>query len=91
MPIKAVMVLIGRVKYLAMMSPTSIITTPRSIVAGSNTRWSAERNIIRAMCGTAIPTKPIGPQNAVTVPASSVVDRSIRVRVREIFSPIEAA
>ena len=91
MPIRAVIVLIGRAKHFATMSPTSIITTPESMVAGSNTRWSAERNSIRAMCGTAMPTKPIGPQKAVIVPAKSVVAVSTTVRVRFMLSPIEAA
>ena len=68
------MVFIGSVKYFAIISPTSNIATPESMVAGRRMRWSAERNNIRAMCGTAMPTKPIGPQNAVTVPAKRVVE-----------------
>ena len=91
MPINAVMVFIGNTKYLAKISPTSIITTPDKIVAGRSVRWSAERNNIRAMCGTAIPTKPTGPQKAVIVPAKRVVEARISVRVRDIFKPIEAA
>ena len=35
--------------------------------------------------------KPIGPQKAVTVPASSVVERNSRPRERRIFSPIVTA
>ena len=91
MPIRAVIVFIGRAKYLATISPTSNIVTPESMVAGRSMRWSAERNNIRAMCGTAMPTKPIGPQKAVIVPASNVVEMRIRLREREILSPIEAA
>ena len=37
------------------------------------------------------PMKPIGPQKAVTVPASSVVERNSRPRERRIFSPIVTA
>ena len=85
------MVLIGRAKNLAIISPTSNIATPDNTVAGKSVRWLAVRNNIRAMCGTAIPTKPIGPQNAVTVPASRVVELSIMFREREILTPIEAA
>ena len=33
--------------------------------------------------------KPIGPQKAVIVPASSVVERNNRLRERRIFSPID--
>ena len=54
-------------------------------------RWSAEPKSIRAMCGVARPTKPIGPQKAVTVPASSTVDRKIVVRERVVSSPIVRA
>ena len=85
------MVFIGSVKYFAIISPTSNIATPESMVAGRRMRWSAERNNIRAMCGTAMPTKPIGPQNAVTVPAKRVVEIRMRLREREMLSPIEAA
>ena len=35
--------------------------------------------------------KPIGPQKAVIVPASSVVERNNRLRERRIFSPIVTA
>lgn len=56
-----------------------------------STRWSALAKSIRAKCGTASPTKPIGPQKAVTVPDSNVVARKINVRVRPTFSPIVRA
>ena len=69
----------------------SNIATPESMVAGRSMRWSAERNNIFAMCGTAMPMKPIGPQNAVTVPAKRVVEMSIRLRERAMLRPIEAA
>ena len=39
----------------------------------------------------ASPTKPIGPQKAVTVPASSVVERKSSPRERRMFSPIVTA
>ena len=37
------------------------------------------------------PMKPIGPQKAVTVPASSVVERNSNPRERRMFSPIVTA
>ena len=85
------MVFIGSVKALATISLASIIIPPTKIVAGSRMRWSALRIIIRAICGAAIPTKPIGPQKAVIVPAKRVVEESISMRVRRVFKPIEVA
>ena len=43
---------------------------------------------MRARCGMARPIKPIGPQKAVTEPASRVVDRKIIMRERVRFKPI---
>ena len=70
---------------------SSIDTAPQSIAAGMSVRWSAVRNVMRARCGIARPIKPIGPQNAVTEPARSVVDRKMMMRERLRFSPIVCA
>ena len=77
-PSRAVMVLMGRVSHLEMMSQVSSTTAPHSAEAGNKIRWAALLKSIRAICGMAKPTKPIGPQKAVTVPANKVVDRKIR-------------
>lgn len=51
-----------------------------SIDPGMRMRWSALAKSMRARCGTASPMKPTGPQKAVTVPASSTVERNSSVR-----------
>ena len=78
MPSKAVTVLIGSVSHLEIISQPSKTTAPHKAMAGSRIRWSALQKSIRAICGIANPTKPIGPQKAVTVPANRVVERNIR-------------
>ena len=77
-PSRAVMVLMGRVSHLEMMSQVSSTTAPHSADAGNKIRWSALQKSMRAICGIAKPTKPIGPQKAVTVPANKVVERNIK-------------
>ncbi len=91
MPISAVMLLMGRASVLASKSQPSSNDAPASIEAGISVRWSARRNSMRAMWGTASPTKPTGPQNAVTVPASRMVERKIKARARGIWSPMVRA
>ena len=91
MPMSAVSVLTGSASCFEQRSQPSSIAAPSSIEAGMSTRWSALAKSIRAKCGTASPTKPIGPQKAVTVPDSNVVARKINVRVRPTFSPIVRA
>ena len=91
MPIRAVMVLIGRARLLATRSQTRSRAAPASIDPGIRMRWSAEAKSMRARCGTASPMKPTGPQKAVTVPASRTVERKISVRVRCTLSPIVRA
>ena len=46
---------------------------------------------IRMMCGTAIPTKEIGPANATTVAESMLDNTMIAILVKRIFVPIERA
>ncbi len=91
MPRSAVIELMGRVSILDMISQISNITDPVSSVAGTSTRWSEVRNIIRVTCGIASPIKPIGPQNAVTVPASRVVERKRSALDLLMSSPIVRA
>ncbi len=81
----------GRVNNLETRSQRSSTAAPERRVPGTSTRWSPLRNSIRATWGIARPIKPIGPQKAVTVPASSVVERNSSPRERRIFSPIVTA
>ena len=91
MPIRAVTVLIGSARVFEMRSQTSSRAAPASIDPGMRMRWSALAKSMRARCGTASPMKPTGPQKAVTVPASSTVERNSSVRVRCTLSPIVRA
>lgn len=91
MPNSAVIVLMGKVRSLASTSQRSITTIPVRIEAGTRIRWSASAKRMRATCGTARPMNPIGPQKAVTVPASRVVERKINCRERRMSSPIVRA
>ena len=67
------------------------VEAARATVLRAGAALPALAKSIRAKCGTASPTKPIGPQKAVTVPDSNVVARKINVRVRPTFSPIVRA
>lgn len=51
------------------MSATSERPAPTSMEAGMTLIWTDEPVKALAMCGATIPTKPIGPQKAVTAPA----------------------
>ena len=90
-PSSAVMVFTGKVSSFDIMSHTSSENAPVSAVAGISMRWSASRNNVRATWGIANPINPIGPQKAVTVPASSVVESISNNRVRVMFRPIVRA
>lgn len=90
-PSNAVMALIGRVNILETRSQRSSTAAPERTVPGTSTRWSLLRNSILVTWGMASPMKPIGPQKAVTVPASSVVERNSSPRERRMFSPIVTA
>ena len=78
-PNRAVMELMGRMPCVAatceMMSQASMMVVPHKMAAGMMVRWSDVRKIPRAIWGTVIPMKAIGPVNAVEVPARSAVDR----------------
>ena len=64
---------------------------PVSMVTGSRELWLEVPSMRRAMCGTASPMNPTGPQKAVTVPASRTVERNSSVRVRWTLRPIVRA
>ena len=68
-------------------SAISIIPPPRIAEAGISTLWSASLYVILAMCGTAMPINPIGPQKAVMPPARSVVATIILIFTLFVFIP----
>ena len=68
-----------------------LMITPSSITAGSNMRWSEVRNNPRAICGTANPINPIGPQNAVIAPVSRQVHKTTKMRVGRSAIPDSSA
>ena len=74
-------------KIVEAIRPKNFGIIVRTAAEGKSTLWSAFLNNILAICGTAIPIKPIGPQNAVTLPASNVVAMSIRFLVFSRFTP----
>ena len=88
-PKSELMVLIGSV-YVGIcetISQRSINTAPINTVAGINIRCEEVLKMPRAICGTAIPTKPIGPVKAVIEPARILVSTTISVRKRMIETP----
>ena len=91
MPTRDAIALMGTAASLAMMSHDIISAPPQRSVAGMRTLWSAFPAARRATCGTASPRNPTGPQNAVTVPARSTTARNIRLRIRPISAPMDAA
>ena len=58
-----------------------------SAEAGIVMRWLEVWNKPRAMCGTATPMNAIGPQKAVTPPASRPVANTMNRRVRDTLIP----
>lgn len=60
---------------------------PINTLAGTNVKWLLVLNNKRAKCGTTIPTKPMGPQKAVTAPASIPAITIIMRRKRTMFIP----
>ncbi|CAM5448106.1 hypothetical protein SNARM312S_01747 [Streptomyces narbonensis] len=57
-----------------------------SIEYANTHRWSGPTTK-RATCGTASPTKPIGPAAAVAAPHRSITATAPRARVRPTFTP----
>jgi len=84
MPIIEVTEFIGNIIFCAgscdKISLISIVILPINMPEGINILWSDVLYISLAMCGTAIPINPIGPQNAVTAPVIMPVDIKIILR-----------
>lgn len=64
---------------------------PVNIEPGIKTLWSAVWNKSREICGTTIPMKPIGPQNAVTPPARMLVLTKAMLLATLELTPSECA
>lgn len=77
-----VMALIGKLYSLpgswAIVSQRSSNMAPTRAEAGNKTRWFEVVNINLDRCGTANPTKAIGPENAVMTPVRRLVHMSTR-------------
>ena len=66
---------------------SSAITAPQRMVIGIRLRWLLDCSSIRAICGTARPMNDTGPQNAVIMATSKLVESSSQLRVRIMFIP----
>ena len=75
----------GEGVILEIRSALTLIIPPVRREAGSTALWVAVPNIPFAMCGPMIPTKPRGPQNAVT---AQVIRQQLRRALRRIFDGI---
>jgi hypothetical protein len=64
---------------------------PHNMEAGKMTECLDDRNIPRAMWGTAIPINPIGPVKAVAAPANRLVATIIHSRVWNMDTPTPLA
>ena len=77
-----VIAFIGKVKSIPgiceMVSQHNINKAPINMVAQNNMPWLLVWNTNFAKCGTANPTKAIGPANAVMLPARRLVAKMIR-------------
>ena len=63
-------------------SAASAVTAPVSKDAGIIVLCEAVLNMLLAICGATMPTKPIGPQNAVM---AAVVRQQLRIAERRIL------
>ena len=89
MPIMAMVLPTGRGtgKTWESMSATKDNPAPTSKVAGMVLRWTEDPVNALAICGATIPTKPRGPQNAVTAPAIRQLPIIEIFLIREGFAP----
>src|SRR5688500_9863212 len=94
-PMSAVTALSGRRPWRlarrARICAISATAAPRMMTAGTSARWSEVPRRPRARCGTATPRKTIGPQNAVTTPASVEAPARVAIRIARVLSPIDRA
>ena len=79
---------VGANTVLAMQSQTRVIRAPVRKQPGIIMSGEVVRVMRLTRCGTAMPTKDIGPANAVTVAASRLDNRISMIRRSLIFTPI---
>ena len=93
MPISAIVLPTGRGvgKAFERMSATRVSPAPVSITAGMTFMCTDVPRKPLAMCGATIPTKPSGPQNAVTAPAIRQLPIIAMPRIREMSAPAKLA
>lgn len=82
---------VGANTVLAIISQTIQKILPPKKQAGIITNGLAVRNNNRRMCGTAIPTKEMGPANAVTQAESSPDNKIMAARRNRMFTPMFCA
>ena len=86
-----VIALIGKVKSkpgnCETVSQSSIITAPSKMVAKNKVLWLLVWKTNFEICGTAKPTKAIGPTNAVILPAKIPVAIKIKLRCFLMLMP----
>ena len=70
-----------------MISQIKIRAAPIKMDAGISILWTELLKIPRAICGTAIPTKAMGPVKAVMLPANMPVAITIKILVLFILTP----
>ncbi len=91
-PNKEVIALIGRVYSLfgswAILSQINMIMAPEIATAGSNVLWFEVLNTNLVKCGTANPTKAIGPEKAVITPVSKLVATKVICLVFLMLTPM---
>lgn len=73
MPTTAMVLAVGRGAEASCESRSAarLIMQPVRSEAGRMVLWAEVRQMARAICGATMPTKPSGPQNAVTAPVST--------------------
>ena len=95
MPIREVIAFMGMTYPLLgsweMMSLSSIMHAPSNSECGMIFRWMDVSRSRRLTCGTAIPTKPIGPVNAVDTPVRNTVSPISMSRLFLTSTPTDCA
>lgn len=77
----------GTEAHCEIMSAVRAKAAPVISPSGMITEWTDVPEIILAICGAMMPMKPIGPQNAVTVPVIMLHDAIAKKRTRPVGTP----
>ena len=68
-------------------SPARLMAAPVNSESGRTVRMDDCPEIFLAICGAMMPTKPTGPQNAVTAPVVIQHPNMVTIRVRRTLAP----